>query len=614
MPLLNLKTDLKSLKYGGDRPGGGNSGQPYIQTAIPSGQIRTTPFDDGLVRGGIRGAAAASVTDAKRINKFLKDAPKGPLFKAKQIGLQFSNPKLEYKKGLLGIFDSLASLDLSSVTAGVLEPTRMYNLGINTLAQIPVNAFGVHLNRHGLLPIQDDNTKYLAVAQFNNRGDGKNNRLVSLKSKLIREPSKGAQFISRIDNYIKNAATLFNFPYKPIARTPLESVIDDYAGGPSSVYGIGRTTIRRFDNTTNSVNKYPVQDKGVINYSNALGVSKDYFTLYYNGFLDINNISNDGKTIAPPPPVVKYTTNNAVSRYLALQDKVQQQATGSIFKDRNHDASGSLASYVSSNNKIIYNNGYTKVVVNGSWSKNNRENRVGSGKQDLINLTPIFSNSSRTIGDTITINKSPYNINDLVKFRIQSLSSTDKGDITGNWMIFRAYLTELADNVNATWGEVKYAGRGEKFYVYDGFTRKISIGFKVAALSEAEMQPMYQKLNYLMGNLMPDYAGNIMRGSLVRMTIGNWIDGQEGVIDSLTYTVTNDSPWEIAINEPTNPELKQLILPHIVEVKLSFTPIGSQTKGQNLIPRKSEYVSHIAQNANEASTNQYIGGEIKPGT
>ncbi len=32
MGLLDLKTDLKSLKYGGDRFGGGSSDQPYIQT------------------------------------------------------------------------------------------------------------------------------------------------------------------------------------------------------------------------------------------------------------------------------------------------------------------------------------------------------------------------------------------------------------------------------------------------------------------------------------------------------------------------------------------------------------------------------------------------------
>ena len=34
MPLINLQTNLKSLKYGHDGPDGGSSSQPYIQTDI----------------------------------------------------------------------------------------------------------------------------------------------------------------------------------------------------------------------------------------------------------------------------------------------------------------------------------------------------------------------------------------------------------------------------------------------------------------------------------------------------------------------------------------------------------------------------------------------------
>ena len=169
-------------------------------------------------------------------------------------------------------------------------------------------------------------------------------------------------------------------------------------------------------------------------------------------------------------------------------------------------------------------------------------------------------------------------------------------------MVFRAYITALTDNVDATWTPVKYAGRGDSFYIYDGFSRKMSVSFKVAALSEQEMKPMYQKLNFLMGNLMPDYKDNVMRGPLVRMTIGNYIDAQLCKLDSLSITIPNDSPWEIAINDT------ELILPHIIEVQLSFTPIGSESHAENKIPSKSQTTSHIAQNntGKPAKTIQYI--------
>lgn len=43
MGLLDLKTDLKSLRYGQDTPGGGDSGQPYIKSKIPEGLTSKSP-------------------------------------------------------------------------------------------------------------------------------------------------------------------------------------------------------------------------------------------------------------------------------------------------------------------------------------------------------------------------------------------------------------------------------------------------------------------------------------------------------------------------------------------------------------------------------------------
>ena len=163
MPIITQlnATKLRSLKYGNDTSDGGNSGQPYVKTELkdidkPFTKFRLTKFDDGLIRGGAIGALNASVVDTIRIGKFLKDFPKGPLFIAKQVGLQLSNPKLETKKGLGGLLGKVGS-------------TRLYNLGINTLAQVPLNAFGGHLMRHGLLPVMDESTKYINVVTENNR-------------------------------------------------------------------------------------------------------------------------------------------------------------------------------------------------------------------------------------------------------------------------------------------------------------------------------------------------------------------------------------------------------------------------------------------------------------
>ncbi len=649
MPLIDLKTNLKSLKYGQDQPGGGNSGQPFIQTDINKSPSDIAKFDDGLVRGGIVGAIKASVTDTIRIGKFLTSLPKGPLWIAKQVGLQLSNPRLETRKGVAGLANILAG-DFGSATNGLLQPTRIYNLGINTIAQVPVNAFGIHFNRHGLLPVQDDNTKYLAIAQANNQstaftGAGlprtSTNRLVQKAITLLpqKQPTTGA-FPNLLQTFLSKIPVIGSL-FKPS-----QQMIDQYAAGPGSVYGIGRTYIRRYDYTSNGVNKQQPQERGIVDNSGALGVSKDYFTsrlvenplfefneaLGYEEFTPLVTEQNEfslpsaNKTVIPYkqniPAGANGTSNSPTLRkYEELRAAIDARATGSIFnyievKDTSLGGTynANISSYTKKN--ISYNNGLVTVNLSGSWDILNRETRVGSGLQDQINLTPVFENSARTINknDKITIpGIGEKNINDLVKFRIQALKTTSDNTVSGDWMIFRAYLTQFTDNVDASWSEVKYAGRGDRFYVYDGFTRKIQIGFKVAALSAQEMQPMYQKLNYLMGNLMPDYTESLlMKGPLVRMTVGNWIDGQDGILNSLNYTVPQDSPWEIAINEPATGE-NILILPHIIEVNMTFTPIGSQTKGVNLISKKSYDTSHIAQNANEASTNQYITGSILQG-
>jgi uncharacterized membrane protein YgcG len=261
------------------------------------------------------------------------------------------------------------------------------------------------------------------------------------------------------------------------------------------------------------------------------------------------------------------------------------------------------------------------------WYGISREVRVGSGNQDQINLTPLFTTSGINSDDKVKINDSYYNIKDLVNFRIEAIQNDT---LNSTWMVFRAFLSDLSDQVTSEWNGTRYIGRAEKFYTYGGFERTINVTFKVAALSAGEMQPMYQKLNYLMSNMMGDYDGGIMRGPMSRMTIGNYINRQPGVFTSLTYKVANDSPWEVVLDKPSeyfiygskipheNSEFKgsddssnlstnniennseeQLVLPHVIEVTLTFIPIGAETNGTNLLPQRSANQSNIAQANNK---------------
>ena len=85
MGLIDLKTDLKSLRYGKDTIGGGYSGQPYIQTPIPDSFNDLGANEDFVLRGGVNDIGDAA-TDVRRLTKMFFDlkSPNGVLFIAKQ--------------------------------------------------------------------------------------------------------------------------------------------------------------------------------------------------------------------------------------------------------------------------------------------------------------------------------------------------------------------------------------------------------------------------------------------------------------------------------------------------------------------------------------------------
>ena len=677
--LLTLTTDLKSLKYGHDRPGGGSSGQPYVKTDINTlkNGIITIPnflgFDDGLIRGGMIGAANASIVDTFRIGKFFLDLPKGPLFIAKQIGLQLSNPRLETVK---------LSADQESRSI-FRQPTRLYNLGINTIAQVPANAFGIHFDRHGLLPIQDEQTKYENVVKKNNKDF---NRLLGLKKELGLIENLGFKRIQQRNTLIplrelglENPELFKNGldPTQPETDPNLVPFSSDwisqylppdlrknsstriviggkipslsYFGGPESVYGIGNTNIKRFVDTvdikaiddafTKSSQRAGKSrdDKGApidINYANTLGVSRFYFqtvdNIKENTGININTPNQKPNNLDLPtysniPGVKSYQTliesTNKTQNSSPLNNIFYQ---GEILDKTTTTYNSAVYKVELLKEDITYKNSYGQAVVLKNWkrwSDVTREQRIGHfgsspsyygvtdkfkrdvNRADSINLTPVLYKVNNSEGiNKLKIKGVEHNIEDLVKFRIAAIDGDDPENFA-DYMIFRAYLTQFSDSTDATWNPIKYAGRGEQFYTYDGFSRKIQIGFKVAALSVEEMEPMYKKLNYLMSNLMPDYKDELlMRGPLVKMTVGNWINSQPGILNSLSYTIPNDSPWEININNtPTNTEddngNKILVLPHIVEVSISFTPIGAE---QGYLPSKNTGYKNIYQSNAES--------------
>ena len=196
--------------------------------------------------------------------------------------------------------------------------------------------------------------------------------------------------------------------------------------------------------------------------------------------------------------------------------------------------------------------------------------------------SPIYIQSRLKLGDQG--NKNTEGVDELNKLEVstRSLLGEEAVDIipfefniveaggASKYLYFRAHLDSLDDNYSGDWSGTKYIGRAEEFYTYQGFKRDISFAFKMAAFSKEELIPLYKKLNTLVGSTAPTYgqAGQFMRGTLTRITIGDYIFKQPGFISSVGLSWDTNYPWEIDLyNEG------YLRVPHLLNVSISFTPI-----------------------------------------
>jgi hypothetical protein len=154
---------------------------------------------------------------------------------------------------------------------------------------------------------------------------------------------------------------------------------------------------------------------------------------------------------------------------------------------------------------------------------------------------------------------------DLITFRIDIINPTHPNNNLEP-LTFRAYIDNLSDNYSPDWNSQTYMGRGEKFHKYNSFDRKISLGFTVAAEGSHHRDAMHNQLNQLASSLAPTYtAQGYMAGNIHKLTVGNYITNQYGIINGLTYEIMDESPWDIE---------KGKQLPMYIKVTgFQFTPI-----------------------------------------
>jgi len=173
----------------------------------------------------------------------------------------------------------------------------------------------------------------------------------------------------------------------------------------------------------------------------------------------------------------------------------------------------------------------------------------------------------------------PYNISGYADNQSKDLIYFFFFDLINNKYIpFRATLSSVSDHHTGDWEDVSYLGRADKLFLYKGFSRDVSFGFRVYANSAKEMIPMWNRINYLVGLTRPskytpkatvsnedtiamnEFASDLGLGDnyidtsgresrfiyppMVTLTMGDLYVDQPCVLSSVSINVPDDSLWE----------------------------------------------------------------------
>jgi hypothetical protein len=573
-------------------------------------------IDDGLIRGGAVTTASRIAADVTRISKFLGTA-KGKLWIVKQIGLGKSNPKVETISG----------------------STRTH-LGVTSLLSVAGSPLGLHFTTHGVPGLNriDDyekvqNNKILLFSP-NNVTAFSTNRLVALSGKY-----RSVNLVTRIGNsrafglISKSLEGITNFP----GLLPMSGIGGAQSVYGIGYTGISR----KVDTVTDAINNarnngYNPNYTAAFQYASLLHGYNTTALAAPSFGQAIENVDANELSIKSVLTSDKQLKEDSFSTRTPGNDKNAELSTSNA-KDSVYTGRTSINDYVtlaynkipSRKNKIndfrstIFENtalslntsqksqlGQGVLPNNDYYNNNNLQGTYGFGDQGQVGADRTNPNSfGKTAQGAVTAKN--YTGTGLIltdtSFRGDKINATDiinsenkedpytkagakdlirfffeDGTQGKNIMLFRAILTGLTDSFSPNWDKIDIMGRPDGAYIYTSFERTVSFNFTIAATSRAEMIPLWRKLNYLATYTMPNVStaekstGRVS-GPFMRMTVGDMYNRMPGFITSLSYTVPDESSWDIAEDK----DGKQL--PMVVEVAMSYTVINDtrpQLKGK----------------------------------
>ena len=539
-------------------------------------------FDDGLMRAGIVTATERSLIDGVRLGKWMLSV-KGLMWGIKNLGLQASNSNVE------------------SVTGKRL--TKVWT-PVNTIASAVGSFIGLHPRRHGILPLPEaaNPEKYetvqkikkvsqvdditLGVPLTGNRLVGLyNESFLTLGGTTTSSTFKGAPFLrlqspggpnslyglipggkfphrdedtrlAIFDGFtIQNQYNVLgtdpstsptsavNLNFLPFDRdtTPLGKKIEDSTDEYKPIFSPEGPNKGNDDSTANGKagriyndeETYPIApaDREEIG---GIGLDNVYTSVKDGNPLDESNQVHKKYD----NPFEKLKTTDGESHNIEKLDSSE------LIKGYETIAYGNIPDRVAGDTQIndfrsLLDGDESTRADKAAYTDNSLQAKFGFTNPGAIGADRTDYTTSHAADPIQTSDIDAAAQDDLVQLIFDKHGG-------GSRLQFRATVSGITETFSPSWDSMKYNGRADSAFKYGTFERSLAFNFKVYPTSKAELIPLYKKLERLSTMTMPNYsASDGYEGILLDFTLGKLWVSQLSFIDSLSYSFSDDVPWDI---------------------------------------------------------------------
>ena len=211
------------------------------------------------------------------------------------------------------------------------------------------------------------------------------------------------------------------------------------------------------------------------------------------------------------------------------------------------------------------------------FSKDNNQlisDRGFTNKDDVINQSGIHK-------DDLMVDGKSIDEFDFIPLKFRNI-------VTNETVNFRGTITGLSETVSPSWNSNRFSGNPFNFYTYDSVERGANFNFTVYPMNSNELVNNWSKIEFLTSLTYPlGYQGDdigAVRAPIIYLTIGDLYKDKVCFIESLQYTIPDNSTWQLDgtmkdyessktyfgnTNVTTKDASKGYKLPHLVEVAVT---------------------------------------------